>query len=242
MLRCRTVSASDSVGQLCHFPRCATPARCPATAVITSITSCENNFLSEDGEALSTAAPEPVLACSQQRLNSAPQNAAASWFAVYTTARHEKRVREHLQTRRIEAFLPLYRSVHHWKNGCNVPVELPVFPNYLFARIGLDARVRVLEVPGVLALVGSGRAPSPLPEFEIESLRSALHQRKFEPHPYLVVGERVRIRAGALAGMEGILLRKKSSLRVVLALDLIMKSVAVEVNADEVEAPPVRAS
>jgi transcription antitermination factor NusG len=164
----------------------------------------------------------------------------APWYAVYTTPRHEKRVREHLEMRQIESFLPLYRSLRQWNNGCKVTVELPVFPNYIFVRIAPESRVRVLELPGVLSLVGSGREPTPLPEFEIESLRTALHERVFEPHPYLVVGERVRIRSGALAGMEGVLLRKKSCWRVVLALDLIMKSVAVEVDAHELEPCPPR--
>ena len=98
--------------------------------------------------------------------------------------------------------------------------------------------LRVLETPGVLSLVGSRREPSPLESSEIESLRSELYLRELEPHPYLVAGDRVRIHSGALAGMIGVLVRKKSQLRVVLTLDLIMQSVAVEIGADEIE--PVR--
>jgi transcription antitermination factor NusG len=84
-------------------------------------------------------------------------------------------------------------------------------------------------------IVGSGREPLALPDFEIEALRSGLRLRRFEPHPYLVVGERARIKSGSLAGMVGVLARKKNSLRVVLTLELIMRSVAVEVDADELE-------
>jgi transcription antitermination factor NusG len=105
----------------------------------------------------------------------------------------------------------------------------------VFVRIHPRERVRVLEVPGVLSLVGFGRNLAPLPDFEIEALRGGLGQRKIEPHPYLVVGERVRIKAGSLMGMEGVLVRKKNNFRVVLALDLIMQCVAVEVDADDVE-------
>jgi transcription antitermination factor NusG len=157
------------------------------------------------------------------------------WFAVYTTPRHEKAVARHFEFRRIESFQPLYMEMHRWKNGCRVNVEQPLFPGYIFARIGRRDSTQVLSVPGVLLIVGSGREPLALPDFEIEALRSGLHLRKFEPHPYLVVGEKARIKSGSLAGMVGVLARKKNSLRVVLTLELIMRSVAVEVDADELE-------
>jgi transcription antitermination factor NusG len=157
------------------------------------------------------------------------------WFAVYTTPRHEKAVARHFDFRAIKSFLPLYTEMHRWKNGCRVNVEQPLFPGYIFARIGRHDSTQVLSVPGVLLIVGSGREPLALPDFEIEALRSGLHLRKFEPHPYLVVGEKARIKSGSLAGMVGILARKKNSLRVVLTLELIMRSVAVEVDADELE-------
>ena len=157
------------------------------------------------------------------------------WFAVYTTPRHEKAVARHFEFRRIESFLPLYMEMHRWKNGCRVNVEQPLFPGYIFARIGRHDSTQVLSVPGVLLIVGSGREPLALPDLEIEALRSGLHLRKFEPHPYLVVGEKARIKSGSLAGMVGVLARKKNSLRVVLTLELIMRSVAVEVDADELE-------
>ena len=157
------------------------------------------------------------------------------WFAVYTTPRHEKAVARHFEFREIESFLPLYMEMHRWKNGSRVNVEQPLFPGYIFARIGRRSSPQVLSVPGVLLIVGSGRQPQALPDFEIEALRSGLHLRKFEPHPYLVVGEKARIKSGSLAGMVGVLARKKNNLRVVLTLELIMRSVAVEVDADELE-------
>ncbi len=157
------------------------------------------------------------------------------WFAVYTTPRHEKAVSRHLGTRAIEWFLPLHVETHRWKNGCRVNVEQPLFPGYVFTRIGLGGMAQVLSVPGVVLIVGSGREPLALPDFEIEALRSGLALRRFEPHPYLVVGERARIKSGSLAGMVGVLTRKKNNLRVVLTLELIRRSVAVEVDADELE-------
>ena len=160
---------------------------------------------------------------------------SANWFAAYTSSHHEKRVASYFAERLIESFLPLYATRHRWKNRCEMNLDLPLFPNYVFVRIDPRDRVRVLEVPGVVSLVGFGRIPAPLPDFEIEALRSGLGQRKIEPHPYLVIGERVRIKCGPMAGMECVLVRKKNNFRVVLALDVIMRCVAVEVDADDLE-------
>lgn len=159
----------------------------------------------------------------------------ARWFAVYTNSRHEKRVAKHFDERHIESFLPLYRKLHHWTKRNDVRLDLPLFPNYVFVHIAPPQRISVLAVPGVLGMVGRGHIASALPDAEIESLRTGLRLRKFEPHPYLVAGERVRIKAGSLEGMVGILLRMKNELRVVLTLDLIERSVAVEVDAQDVE-------
>lgn len=158
------------------------------------------------------------------------------WFAVYTTSRHEKRVAQHLTQRDIEHYLPLYRSARKWSDGSRVTLDLPLFPGYLFVHIKRTERVRVLEVPGALAVVGgSGREPIPMPDEAIESLRTGLHLRAVEPHPLLTVGQRARIRSGALEGMEGIVVRKKNSLRVVLTLEHIQRSIAVEVPAGDLE-------
>ncbi len=168
--------------------------------------------------------------------NSDALHLVPQWFAAYTTTRHEKAVAEPFALRSTEAFLPLYKAQRLWKNGCKMNLELPLFPSYVFVRVPVRERVKVLEVPGVLSLVCAAGKPVPLPEADIQALRSSLPLMKCEPHPYLKVGEHVRIKSGTLEGMEGILLRKKGMLRVVLSLDLIMKSVAVEVDADNVEA------
>jgi transcription antitermination factor NusG len=115
-------------------------------------------------------------------------------------------------------------------------LELPLFPGYIFVRIGCAERIQVLEVPGALQVIeGAGRQLAPLPDEEIEALRSGAHIRHAEPHPLLTVGQRARIRSGALAGMEGIVVRKSNSLRIVLTLDLIMQSISVEVDGEELE-------
>ncbi len=160
---------------------------------------------------------------------------APNWFAAYTAPRHEKAVARQFESRHIEAFLPLYRSMRRWRNGCTVAVDQPLFPSYIFVCIERREAVKVLQVPGIVSIVSTGREPASLPASEIESLRSGLPLRQFEPHPYLVVGEKVRIVSGSLAGVAGVLLRKKNNLRVVLTLDLIQQSVAVEVGIDEIE-------
>ena len=157
------------------------------------------------------------------------------WFAVYTIPRHEKRLAEHFDVRQLEYFLPLYRTLRRWKDGSRITLELPLFPNYIFVRISRRERVRVLEVPGVLSIVGCGREPVAVPDGEIEALRQGIDTMKIEPHRYLVVGERVRIHAGPLAGMEGVLIRKKNCFRVVLTLSMIMQSIAVELDIEDLE-------
>ncbi len=160
---------------------------------------------------------------------------SAKWFAAYTTPRHEKAVVRQLDARRLECFLPLYSSVKRRKNGCRVTVDRPLFPSYVFVRVKRRDSAKVLQIPGVLSIVGTAREPSALPCSEIESLRAGLRLRQFEPHPYLVAGEKVRITAGSLEGMVGVLVRRKNDFRVVLTLDLIRQSVSVEVGVDEIE-------
>jgi transcription antitermination factor NusG len=159
-----------------------------------------------------------------------------AWFAVFTAPRHEKRVEQHFRVREIENFLPLYRKRRQWKDGSKGMLQLPLFPNYIFVRIGCGERLPVLAIPGVIAIVGGGRDDMSIPDSYIECLRQGLRQGKIEPYPCLTSGTNVRILSGAMAGMEGILLRRKNDFRVVLTLELIMKSVKVEVNLDDVEA------
>jgi transcription antitermination factor NusG len=157
------------------------------------------------------------------------------WFAVYTCANHEKRVAAHFQARGVEHFLPLYSSVRRWKDR-RVRLDLPLFPGYIFVRLTAEARLCVLEVRGVVRLIGFNGHPYPLPEGEIESLRAGImNALRIEPHPYLSAGARVRIRRGPLAGAEGILVRKKNIHRVILSIDVIARSAAVEVEALDIE-------
>ena len=156
------------------------------------------------------------------------------WFAVYVIYKHEKRVAEHFQVRELEHYLPLYTTRHRWKDGSKVTLQLPLFPGYIFARTARDMRRRIYEVPGVLSIVGK-QDSSAISDSYIQLLREGLPLRNAEPHPGFPIGRRVRIKSGALTGIEGVLVRKKAGFRVVLTVEVIRRSFAVEVDLDEIE-------
>jgi transcription antitermination factor NusG len=152
------------------------------------------------------------------------------WYALSVRCNQEKRVTEHLKGRDIEHFLPSYQSVRQWKDR-RVKFEMPLFPGYLFVHLPLAETMKAVTVPNVVSLVGTRNSPSAISEDEIMWIRSALKEGKAEPHDYLKVGEQVRITAGIMAGMEGILLRRGNSTRVVVSVDSIARSFVVEVEA-----------
>jgi transcription antitermination factor NusG len=157
------------------------------------------------------------------------------WYAVYTRSRHEKCVREQFERRSIESFLPLYETVHHWKDR-RMRVQSPLFPGYVFVRIELQRRLDVLQVPSVVCLVGFNGQPTALHEEEIKTLQKGLSSGICAtPHPYLTTGRRVRIKTGPLAGLEGPLLRRKGDLRVVLSIELLHRSIGVDVDLGDLE-------
>lgn len=158
----------------------------------------------------------------------------ARWYAAYTWPNHERRVAAELGAREVEHFLPLYGAIRRWKDR-RVQLELPLFPGYIFVRLALLNRLRVVQIPSVVRLVGFGGLPSTLPDEEIEILRSGLSQSlRAEPHPFLTVGRRVRITGGPFAGLEGVLKGKRSNLRVVVSLELLQQSVAVDLAGADV--------
>jgi transcription antitermination factor NusG len=158
-----------------------------------------------------------------------------NWYALYTCPRHEKCVAQQIEQRNISCFLPLYRSVRRWKDR-RKELELALFPGYVFVYFALKDRLRVLQLPSAVRLVSFNGEPAVLPQAEIEGLRNRLSRGGcIEPHPYLCVGRRVRVCAGPMQGLEGIVVRRKERCRVVFSLDLIMRSVAVEVDESDLE-------
>jgi len=161
-----------------------------------------------------------------------------SWYAVQTRARHEKTVEYRLQERGVTTFLPLMTEVHRWSDRKKV-VQLPLFGCYVFAKIAATSaeRLRVLRVDGVLSLVGSGREGTPIPDSEIESVRLLLEEGlPWSSHPFPKIGQRVRIRSGALNGVEGVLVSRNGDRTLVISVDAIQRSLAVRVEGYEVEA------
>ncbi len=159
----------------------------------------------------------------------------ARWYAAYTSSNHEKRVAEQMGVRGVEHFLPLYASIRRWRNG-RVTLQRPLFPGYVFVRIALREKLRVQQIPGVAWLVGFDGILAALPDEEIEALRASLGTgMQAEPHPYFTSGRRVRVTNGPMAGLQGVLRRRKNNARLVVSLHLIQRAMAVEIDEADVE-------
>lgn len=161
---------------------------------------------------------------------------AQPWYAIYTRSRFEKQVADQLERKRVPVFLPLRQEVHRWQDRFQ-KVEVPLFRGYLFAQFEPDSfeRIAVLRTTGVVRIVGFGSEYSVVPAEQIEMLRRLAEERaSLYPHRYLRVGQRVKVATGALAGMEGILVRIRKQDRLVIAVDAIRQAVAVELAGYEV--------
>ena len=158
----------------------------------------------------------------------------AHWYAAYTSANHEKRVGQQLERGCVEHFLPLYESVRRWKDR-RVRLQMPLFPGYVFVRIALREKLRVLEIPGVAWLVGFDGNPAPIPAEDMEAVRACVNGgRVVQPHRYIRRGQRVRVMSGPLAGFSGIVVKQKKRARLVVSFDVLERSVAVELDGTEV--------
>lgn len=162
------------------------------------------------------------------------QVSANSWWAIYTYHQHEKSAANILQTKGCEVFLPLYEVIRRWKDR-TVKLSLPLFPCYVFVRADASRRLDIVTTPGVLMIVSQGKRLAVVAPHEMRALQRAVQGPfRVEPHPYLQCGQRVRVMRGALEGTEGLLVRKKNLCRLVLSVDMLARSAAVEVNASDV--------
>jgi transcription antitermination factor NusG len=160
---------------------------------------------------------------------------ACWWHALYTRHQHEKVVAQALSGKGFEVFLPQYRTVRKWKDR-QKEIALPLFPNYVFIHGGLDRMLSIVTTPGVHSLVSWGGRPAEIPWKEIEAVRRLVESSlPIEPHPFLKCGDVVRIKSGALEGIEGILVRKTRRVRLVLSVEMLSRSAAVEVDVNVVE-------
>lgn len=158
-----------------------------------------------------------------------------AWFALYVRHRHEKSVAQAVSGKGLEVFLPVYKTAHRWKDRMK-DLLLPLFPNYVFILSAPDQRQFILSTPGIYDFVRLSGVPAPIPAREIEAVRQAVSNGlNAEPHPFLKSGDRVRVKSGPLGGLEGVLVRKKNFYRLVLSVELLVKSISVEVDVADVE-------
>ena len=156
----------------------------------------------------------------------------SSWFALTVRPRHEKAASQNLRLRGLEEYLPLQRLRRSWSDRTQ-EVDLPLFPGYVFCRYSYSERLRALNTPGVRSVVGFGNAEVALDDSEIESIRRLVASGlPVSPWPYLRAGEKVLIERGALEGVRGTVLREKNSWRIVVNIELLQRSVSVEIDRD----------
>jgi transcription antitermination factor NusG len=167
---------------------------------------------------------------------SAGQN-GASWYAVTTKSRQEKIVASMLKYLEVANFLPLINEERRWSDRKQM-VTMPLFQGYVFVRITTsgELQLRVLKVPGVVDFVRAGSGPLSIPDGEIEDVRAVLsHGVGCSPYPFLKAGDRVRVVRGPLAGIEGTLIRSGSQSKLVISVEMIQRSVSIDVALSSVE-------
>jgi transcription antitermination factor NusG len=156
------------------------------------------------------------------------------WYVAYTLSRHEKAVADRLMSQDVETYLPLYSLSRTW-NRRHVEIELPLFPCYVFVKMVITDRARVLAHPGVIRLVGFNGSAVALPDGEIERLRLSLATWKAEPYPFLTAGKQVKIKSGPFVGLEGRIMRRKGKMRLIVSLELIQSAILLEMDAAEAQ-------
>jgi transcription antitermination factor NusG len=158
-----------------------------------------------------------------------------NWYALFTRHQHEKSVAIALSYKKYEVFLPLYRSVRQWQDRAK-QLWFPLFPCYVFIREGMDRQLQILTTPGIIHIVGWGGRPAIVPQAQLDAVRRITEScLAVETHPYLQSGDRVRVKTGPLVGVEGILVRKKGVARLVVSMEVLGRSAAVEIDDLNVE-------
>jgi transcription antitermination factor NusG len=160
---------------------------------------------------------------------------APHWYAIWTRSRHEKIVRDQLDRKHVDVFLPTIGKWSRWKDR-KKKIDWPLFPGYVFARFVADERIGVLKVDGVVQIISNNGVLSPIPEDEIESIKTLVNSElAYDPVPLVKEGDMVRVVHGPLKGVVGRLMRKGAHARLVLSVDLIGQAVSVEIDAADVK-------
>ena len=156
------------------------------------------------------------------------------WYALTVPYQHERQTEKALQSKGLETLVPVYRSRRQWSDRVK-DVEMPLFAGYVLCHFDLSDRIQVLDTPGVAKIVGFGGAPVALEDSEIAAIQRMVGSKlPLAPWPYLKAGDRVRVEHGPMRGLEGTLLRTKDALRLVIGVELLQRSIAVEVDREAV--------
>jgi transcription antitermination factor NusG len=156
------------------------------------------------------------------------------WNVIHVVAKHEKRVAQHLAARSIEHYLPLYAERSKWSDR-TVVLERPLFTGYVFVRFSPHSRLPIISIPGVIRLLGDTAVDTVDPE-EVATIREGLAKGHIlRPHPFLLAGTRVRIRAGVFSGVEGIVTKLRPSCRVILLVSAIQQCFSLEIGLEHLD-------
>src|ERR1700720_103099 len=165
------------------------------------------------------------------------ESAIENWYAVHTRARHERTVAHRLRDQGVNTFLPLVTEVHRWSDR-RKSVEVPLFGCYVFVKLASSGehRLQVLKIDGVFRFVGASGVGTPIAEAQIDAVRTLIGQQiPWSTHPFLQIGQRVRVRGGALDGVEGILVARNDDSTLVVSIDAIQRSLSVRIQGYDLE-------
>jgi transcription antitermination factor NusG len=217
-----------------HFPQTVSQVVPPPWLVFPHFVSGGPASWDPEGEAVSTLnqSSEPGAA-----LSPGTEEEALRWYALHTRARHERVVEHRLREQGMETFLPTMQEVHRWSDR-EKKVDVPLFNCYVFVRcsLGAEDRTQIYRVDSILGVVGSRGVGLPIPDEQIDSVRTLLAQKSpWRAHPFLKAGQRVRVRGGAMDGVEGVFVSENGDHSLVISVDVIQRSLAVRIDGYDVE-------
>jgi len=178
--------------------------------------------------------PEKTMSLSQNDQLSDSSSPSLPWFGIRTRSNQEKMAASALESKGFEHYLPTYRSRRRWSDRI-VESDQPLFSGYVFCRFNPNHRLPIVTTPGVVSIIGFGKEPAPIADSEIEAVQTVLRSGlAAEPCPFLREGQRIRVKRGALEGVEGILLKKKSEWRMIVSVSMLQRSLAVEIDREAI--------
>lgn len=164
----------------------------------------------------------------------AERNTARQWHIAYTLPRHEKAIAQRLAAGDLSCYVPLYLEARVW-NQRRVEVDLPLFPCYVFVKMHLESKARLLAVPGVVRLLAVNGAAVTFPDEEMTALQTSLEQWSARPYPFHLAGKRIRLKSGPFAGLEGKIVRRNGKRELIVALDLIQSAISLTIDTADAQ-------